>query len=119
MKIKIHDEHINKVAEIISNDVVIRTVQDALDLIADADDLDTKRIILREKNFSPNFYNLKTGFAGEVLQKFSNYSVKIAIIGNFSTIECKNFRAFISESNRGKQVFFTESLQTAIEKLAY
>ena len=43
--------------------------------------------------------------AGEILQKFINYHVKIAIYGDYSVYTSKPLRDFIYESNHGKDVF--------------
>jgi len=37
-------------------------------------------LIVTEANLCPEFFNLRTGFAGEVLQKFVNYGAKLAIV---------------------------------------
>lgn len=55
--------------------------------------------------------------AGEILQKFINYHVKIAIYGDYSVYTSKPLRDFIYESNHGKDVFFVETKEEAIQKL--
>jgi hypothetical protein len=57
-------------------------------------------------NICPEFYDLSTGLAGEVLQKCSNYRVKLAIVGGFSGVTGKRFRELMTESNRGSHVRF-------------
>ena len=37
-------------------------------------------LVLDEKQLSPDFFDLKTGLAGQVLQKFVNYRTKLAVI---------------------------------------
>jgi len=37
-------------------------------------------LILTQSELAPAFFDLRTGFAGEVLQKFVNYHAKLAII---------------------------------------
>jgi hypothetical protein len=76
------------------------------------------KIILYEKNISPDFFDLKTGLAGEILQKFSNYRMQLAIIGDFSKYSGKSIRDFIFESNNGRQVNFLPDLSTTLEKLS-
>ena len=66
----------------------------------------------------PDFFDLKTRFAGEILQKFSNYDVKLAIVGDFSKYSSKSLRDFIYESNKGKLIFFADNLNTALMKLS-
>ena len=37
-------------------------------------------LVLDEKDISADFFDLKTGLAGQVLQKFVNYRTKLAVI---------------------------------------
>jgi hypothetical protein len=52
-----------------------------------------------------------------VLQKFSTYRQKLAIVGDFSTYSSKNLRDFIKESNKMNQIIFVKTIPEAIEKL--
>ena len=76
MELNILEEKNQKIAEIKSDEIVIKTPQDALDVMADASYYEARSLILREKNLSPEFFDLRTRVAGEILQKFSNYMVK-------------------------------------------
>ncbi|WP_449401649.1 DUF4180 domain-containing protein [Chryseobacterium wanjuense] len=53
------------------------------------------KVIIHEKNITPEFFDLKTKIAGDILQKFSNYRVKLAIVGDFSKYESKSIKDFI------------------------
>jgi|SRR5215831_11312418 len=37
-------------------------------------------LILTEKDLAPDFFDLRTGFAGELFQKCINYGVRVAIV---------------------------------------
>lgn len=37
-------------------------------------------LILREEDFSPIFFDLRSGLAGELLQKFVNYRIPLALV---------------------------------------
>jgi hypothetical protein len=117
MKIKIHNNYGLKIAEFYADDIIINIVQDALDLIAIAYEKGIKKIILHENNIHPNFFKLKSCLAGEVLQKFVNYHIKLAIIGDFNKYTNENLKSFIFESNNGNQFFFVSNVAQAIEKL--
>ena len=105
------------IAEINSDRVEIRKVQDVLDLMADCDYQGARKIILHEKNIVANFFDLKTGFAGEILQKFSNYFVELAIVGDFSKYSSQSLQDFIYESNKIGRINFVSSVEEAIEAL--
>jgi len=48
-----------------------------------------------------DFFNLRTGLAGSVLQKFSNYGLKVALVMADQQRVKGKFREFITEANRG------------------
>lgn len=106
-----------KIAEVISEEIILNSVQDSLDLMANADYQGARKIILHEKNIYPAFFKLSTGLAGEILQKYVNYKMKLAIVGDFTKYHSKSFTAFLIECNRGNQFYFVATLDKAIEKL--
>jgi hypothetical protein len=96
----------------------IGSTQAALDFMASAQYLaGSGSIVVYKESLGEDFFDLKTGFAGDVLQKFSNYRVKLAIVGDFSVYKSKALRDFIYECNKGNLVFFKTSLEEALEAL--
>ncbi len=106
------------IIELRSDNIEITCVQDALDMMAECNYRGSNKIILNIKNIIPEFFDLKTGIAGEILQKFSNYGVYLAITGSFEKFTSKSLRSFILESNKQKQVVFVESVRDAITMLS-
>ena len=97
---------------------MINEPQDALDLMATIMHLhDCNKLVISESSITKSFFDLKTGIAGETLQKFSNYQTKLAIVGDFSNYNSKSLRDLIFESNKGSQVFFLSNEEEAIERL--
>lgn len=92
----------------------LTTVSDALDLIGNAGYQGTQLVIINEDNLSPDFFNLKTGLAGEILQKFTNYTMNLAIVGDFSKYTSKALQDFIYESNKGGRITFVTNRQAAL-----
>ena len=72
---------------------------------------------MEKRNIADEFFVLSSGMAGEILQKFINYHIKIAIYGDYSKYTSKPLKDFIYESNKGKDVFFVSSLDEAVEML--
>ncbi|MBE7098270.1 DUF4180 domain-containing protein [Bacillus cereus] len=105
---------------VIRNDkVLISDVQSALDTMATVQyEVDAKHIIIDKSLISEKFFDLKTRLAGDILQKFINYRVKIAIIGDFSMYTSKSLKDFIYECSKGKDIFYLATEQQAIEKLS-
>ena len=106
------------IAEVTDNGLIIAEVQDAVDLIGNIGTNNCNRIIINESNLHPDFFRLKTGFAGEILQKFSNYGVRLAITGDFSKFKGQALHDFIRESNKGNQIFFLDDVESALKKLS-
>jgi hypothetical protein len=42
--------------------------------------LGTRGVILTETDLAPEFFDLRTGLAGELFQKFINYKMRVAIV---------------------------------------
>jgi hypothetical protein len=118
MELIIYSGNQYKIAEVKSEGITINNVQDALNILADANYNDVHRIILHENNISPDFFDLKTGLAGEILQKFVNYKKKVAVVGEFKKYNSRSLTSFINECNRGNQFFFVVEIKTAITKLS-
>lgn len=118
MNITIDQQGSSKVAVIESSDVIIRDVQDALDLMASVNyNHECHKILLQKANITEDFFELKTRLAGEILQKYVNYKVKLAIVGDFDTYDSKSLKDFIYECNNGKQVLFLRDKQEAVHAL--
>ncbi|MFD4705142.1 DUF4180 domain-containing protein [Gottfriedia sp. NPDC058432] len=102
-----------------ADSVILIDEQSALDLIMTISyDHKSNRIALNKEAISEDFFNLSTKLAGAVLQKFVNYNIKFAIIGDFSNYTSKALKDFIYECNKGNNVFFVSSEQEAIDKLS-
>ncbi|MBD3920526.1 DUF4180 domain-containing protein [Paenibacillus sp. PR3] len=118
MQIQVDQQDGSNVAIIRSNEVVIKEVQDALDLMATVSyEVDCHKLVLYKSNLTEDFFELRTKLAGDILQKYVNYGVKLAIVGDYSGYDSKSLRDFIYESNQGKQFFFVSSEQKALEAL--
>ena len=117
MDIRIHETVTGKIAELISDNIILKDTDDTLNLIAESGAKDAGKIILYESQIIPDFFDLKTRLAGEILQKFSNYRVQVALIGEFTKYNSRSLQDFIRECNKGNRIFFSESLVEAIDKL--
>lgn len=111
MNIEVHQTKNQRIAELLSESIILNSIQDGLDILGDAYYQGFDKVILHQKNITPAFFDLKTGIAGEILQKFSTYRMKLAIVGDFSNVESKSLRDFIRESNGGKLVNFVRSVE--------
>lgn len=72
------------------------SADDVLDLAISARyETGADRLVLEKSAFCDDFFVLRTGLAGEALQKLINYHFKLAIIGDFSQVASKALRDFI------------------------
>ncbi|NIF04864.1 DUF4180 domain-containing protein [Chryseobacterium sp. Tr-659] len=118
MEIRSYEINSIKAAEIISDTIIIQSAQDGLDLMGNMYYQGFDKVILHEKNITPEFFDLKTKIAGEILQKFSNYRIGLAIVGDFSKYESKSMRDFIFESNKTRHINFVETVEKALENFS-
>ena len=114
MNIKTHEINGSKIAEVTAEKLIINNAEDGLDLLGNVYYQGFDKLIIYQKNIVSDFFDLKTKMAGDILQKFSNYRVRLVIIGDFENVESKSLRDFIYESNQGRLVNFVESLEVAI-----
>ncbi|MDO5970266.1 DUF4180 domain-containing protein [Flavivirga aquimarina] len=117
MNIEIIENEGVQIAKLSSDQVEIRNAQDAIEILMNCLYKGAENIIVAKENLTPDFFELKTKVAGEILQKFSTYDSKIAIVGDFNNIKSKSLKDFIFESNKLGQVNFVGSVEEGIEKL--
>ena len=116
--IKYHKSASGKsIAELTNEAIKILEVGDILEMIAEIGQNDCYSLIIHDSAINKDFFDLKTGFAGEILQKFSNYRVRLAITGDFSRYPGKSLKDFIRECNRGNLIFFVPSAGEALARL--
>lgn len=85
MKITLIGQGARAVAQVCGEGMLIASAQDMLDLIATASYAhNCRRLILDKESVSEDFFSLKTGLAGDILQKVVNYGAALAIVGDFS-----------------------------------
>ena len=86
----------------------IGSEQDALDLIGDAGYQGAQWVVVPAERFDESFFRLRTRVAGDIIQKFVNYRVGLAVLGDISryTAASSALEDFVRECNRGRQTWF-------------
>jgi len=112
------ENHHDMLLAVLDRDEKINSIDDVLDMIGNAYYNGCTSLVVYKESLDESFFDLKTGFAGELLQKFSNYSMKIAIIGDFSEHQSKSLQDFIYECNKGNRVFFKSSFAEGLDILS-
>lgn len=106
-----------QIAEYTSSDLIIKNAEDGLNLLGEAYFQGFDGIILHSENIGSEFFDLSTGIAGEVLQKFSNYRMRLAIVVSPELAKSKSLQQFIMESNKVGHINFSETPEEALQKL--
>lgn len=90
---------------------LIATEADFTDFIGEAAWGGSTRIVVPVARLSPDFFKLSTGLAGAILQKATNYKLKVAIVGDISAFTAKSspLRDFVYESNKRGEIRFVAS----------
>lgn len=102
------------IAEITPGSEIISRPDEMLEIMTEAGYNGCIGLIVHDKSLHRDFFDLKTGVAGEILQKFSNYRMKLAVIGDFSVFKSKSLKDFIRESNSRGTICFVDSIEKAL-----
>ncbi|PZF91978.1 DUF4180 domain-containing protein [Micromonospora deserti] len=96
----------------------IATTQDALDLIGAAF-LGAELVAVPASRLDEGFFSLGTRFAGEVMQKFVNYRLRLVVVGDISRhlAGSSALRALVQESNQADHVWFVPDLDALDARL--
>jgi len=110
--------HGKDIAVISSKEKLITDTQSALDLAMTVKyETGATDIVIDKSAVCEEFFVLSSGMAGEILQKFINYHVRIAVYGDYSKYTSKPLKDFIYESNNGNDFFFVSTKEEAVQKL--
>jgi Domain of unknown function (DUF4180) len=93
--------------------------RDALDLIGEAMQQGAKVVLVPVERLEEDFFHLKTHLAGQIIQKFVTYRLRLVILGDISRYVAQShaFRDFVYETNQGNHVWFITNLQELNERL--
>lgn len=117
MNLKVVEKDNKKYIE--SNEVKfpISSEQDALDIVAFCIENDTYRVMLSDEVLSEDFFKLKTGLAGKVLQKFVNYNIKAVLIMKSEEKIKGKFKELASETSKSNNFRIFKDMDEAVNWL--
>ncbi|WP_411141730.1 DUF4180 domain-containing protein [Streptomyces sp. x-80] len=97
----------------------LRDERAAIDVIGNASYQGAAWVAVPVGRLTDDFFRLRTRLAGDIVQKFVNYRMGLAVVGDISahTDASTALRDFVRESNRGTQTWFvpdTEALRTRL-----
>jgi Domain of unknown function (DUF4180) len=91
-----------------------------LDLVGDALGRGAEWIALPVARLDPDFFSLRSGVAGGVVQKLTNYRRRLAMLGDIAALTAASTarRDWVREVNRGATVWFVADLDELAGRLA-
>ena len=75
---------------------------EALELISGCMEHGAELALVEARHLPPEFFELRSGFAGELLQKLANYGVRLAGVFPTEAGYAERFREFLLEAKRGR-----------------
>jgi Domain of unknown function (DUF4180) len=100
-------------------DVLGPSLRSASDILSDVFSAGGNFVVIPVARLDRRFFQLSTGMAGEIMQKFVNYGVRLAVIGDISSLTAasKPLRDLVYEMNQGTVIWFVltrEQLETRL-----
>jgi hypothetical protein len=91
----------------------------ARDLIEAALSEEAQVVAVPVERLDAAFFQLRSGLAGEVLQKCANYGLTLAVVGDVSahTAASEAFRDLVVEADRGTSLLFVTDLGALQQRL--
>ncbi|MEB5993419.1 DUF4180 domain-containing protein [Serratia ureilytica] len=98
---------------------MLKSENDVSLFIAPAFEHEAGMIALPVSRLDAAFFQLRSGIAGAVLQKFINYRLRVALLGDITPwlAQSNALQDFVREANRGEQVWFLSSLAELNQRL--
>lgn len=117
MNYRLVEDRAHPYVEVLPGDGLLESEREALDLVAACGEYDTCRLLLPDEILTDDFFNLRTGVAGEILLKFVNYGVRAAAVVPRERVGEGRFAEFVLETNRGKDFRVYNDRENAVSWL--
>ncbi|UZI26783.1 DUF4180 domain-containing protein [Streptomyces sp. VB1] len=100
--------------------VTIADVQDALDHLIGAAFACAEVVAVPSARLDDRFFDLSTGLAGAILQKFANYRLRLVVLGDIGhhLSASSALPDLVCEANRGRDIWFVPDLDALADRLA-
>ncbi len=118
MRLSVLEEKGRRIAEIIGSDKEIRSVETITELMEEARQLQVSHLLANRALIDESFFDLKSGFAGRLAARLSEYGQKLAVVGEFNFLESLALKAYIQEKKLKGQVYFDKSRERALNWLS-
>ncbi len=118
-QMKTFDQNGVTVFEVPAEGPLLGSERDATDLIGEAYGVEFALFAIPVERLAPDFLQLRTKMAGLFIQKFVNYGVRVAFVGDVDAALAASdaLAAFVAESNRGTSVWFVRDIPELKQRL--
>lgn len=118
----IHEIDGVRVLELAAEGKKLRTARDATDAMSEIFSqgaLGAQWLAIPVARLDDDFFRLRTRVAGEIVQKFVQYGMRVAFVGDISQHVAASdaFRDFVREANRGKDFWFVATFDDLDHRL--
>lgn len=108
----VRDIHSLRVLVCATDGETLAREQDTNTFIGAAWQHEAAMVALPVERLTDDFFRLSTRLAGEVMQKFANYNLRLAIVGDIArwTANSTALRDFVYETNKGQSIWFVADM---------
>jgi hypothetical protein len=116
----IRDIHALRVLVCAADGETLAREQDTNTFISAAWEHEATMVVIPIERLADDFFRLGTRLAGEVMQKFTNYDLRLAIVGDISrwTTDSNALRDFVYETNKGQSIWFVTDMAELERRLS-
>ena len=107
-----------RIMECMPGEPLFSSPDDVADVIGHCAGEHVSRLLFYPENLTMRFFELGSGEAGAILQKFRNYHVRVALVVPSERDTGKRFREMAIEENRGVWFHVCDDREKALEWLA-
>ena len=113
MVLELRNHNEQSIAEAPRNLVLVDRAAAVTDVIEFCLNNRVRRVLLYSENLAAEFFDLKTGMAGTMLQKFRQYRLRLAIVLDPDLSLSDRFRELAAEENKAPYVRFARTAEEA------
>lgn len=86
--------------------------RDASDIIGDALGADAELVVIPVERLEPAFFQLRSGLLGEFVQKFTNFGLRLAFVGDLGDqiAQSKSLHDFVFECGKNDRIQFVADI---------
>lgn len=115
----ISEVHGKRVLTHVPDGPALGSEDDAVDVLGLAFSEDANVVVVPAEHVAPDFFTLSTRVAGDVVRKFAMYRIRLVVLGDITAHLAASdaFRAFVHETNRGRDIWFVPDEEALAAKL--